>query len=280
VNALLVLITAVAGVSIVEMLDRRTLLAPVIVVREALASRYPDVSLGSPRWVVGAALALPVFALAAASMLPLRSGYEPADAVPGIFLAAMLLDFASVCIAAIGWSTNRPSGVAGLFGAILQFVSYGIVIGFGMIGPAMAAGSLAPARIAAAQHVWYALTQPGSLALYAIGAFAQAFRPPFDVPAQAALDGLGGMPRLAFRWGLDLLAFTVAAYGAVLFFGAGGGSYGGLMLVTVLLLVPTALLRRARWSYPRTLHVFWRIAMPLALVNVVLVGVVVMLGWS
>jgi NADH:ubiquinone oxidoreductase subunit H len=53
-----------------------------------------------------------------------------------------------------------------------------------------------------------------------------------------------------------------------------------LLLVTVLLLVPMTLLRRARWSYPRALHVFWRVAMPLALVNIVLVGVVVVLGWS
>jgi NADH-quinone oxidoreductase subunit H len=280
VSALLAPITAVAGVAIVEMLDRRALIAPFAVVREALAAPYPDTTLGSPRWAVGAALALPAFVLGALSMLPLGSGYEPADAVPGIFLAAMLLDFAAVSVAAVGWSANRPLGVAGLFGAILQFVSYGIVIGFGMIGPVMAAGSLSPARIAGAQHVWYALTQPGSLALYAIGALAQAFRPPFDAPAQAALDGLSGLPRLAFRWGLDLLAFTVAAYGAVLFFGAGGKSYGGLLVVTVLLLVPVTLLRRAHWSYPRTLHVFWRIAMPLALINVVLVGIVVVLGWS
>lgn len=279
-SGLLVLATAVLGVAIVEVLDRRSLLAPLAVVREALAAPDPAMTLGSPRWAVGAALALPALVVAALTMLPLRSGYEPADAVPGIFLVAMLLDFVAVCVAAIGWSVNRPTGVAGSFGAILQFISYGIVIGLGMIGPAMAAGSLSPARIAAAQHTWYALTQPGSLGLYALGALAQAFRPPFDAPAQAALDALGGLPRLAFRWGLDLVAFTVAAYGAVLFFGAGGGSYAGLLVVTVLLLVPMALLRRARWPYPRTLHVFWRIAMPLALVNIILVGVGVLLGWS
>jgi NADH-quinone oxidoreductase subunit H len=278
VTGLIVLATAALGIALVEMIEHRSLAAPFTIVREALSTPLPEIRLGSPGWVTGAALALPAFVIAALALLPLSAG--SGESVSGIFLAAMLLDFAAVCIATVGWSANRPAGVAALFGAILQYASYGIVIGFGMIGPAMAAQSLSPAAIVAAQHPWYALTQPGSLALFALGALAQAFRPPFDAPAQGALEALGGLPRLAFRWGLDLLLFTVAAYGATLFFGAGGGTYVGLLLATTVLTALALLGRGRRWSYVRTMTVFWRVAMPLALVNVLIVGVVVLLRWS
>jgi NADH-quinone oxidoreductase subunit H len=280
VNITIVVVSAALGVALVEMIDRRSLFGPALVVREALSVPQPRLGLGSPGWAVGLALAFPAFVVAAFSLLPWGTHYAPADAVPGIFLASMLLDFAAVCVAGIGWSANRVLGVASLFGAILQFVSYGIVIGFGMIGPAMAAQSLAPHRIGEAQQVWYAVTQPGSLALYALGALAQSFRPPFDAPLAGTFDALGGVPRLAFRWGLDLLVFTVAAYGAVLFFGAGGGTSVGLFSETLLLVALMTTLRRVHWTYPRMLSVFWRLAMPVALINIVLVGAVILLRWS
>jgi len=259
----------------------RAFLAPATVVRKHLASPLPDTSLGNPRWMVVAALMLPAMAFAALSLLPWTPSFG-ADSGIGVFLLVMLLDFVAVIVGTIGWSANRALGVAALFGAILQLVAYGIVIGFGTIGPAMAAQSLSPLRIAQSQAgvLPFAIVQPVSLALYIVGGLAQTFRPPFTKPLEGALDALGGFPSLAFRWGLDLAAFAMAALGVVLFTGAGGGAWWTVLLLvkTLVFLVILAPLRRFEVGYEQLLRIFWRVAMPLALANVVLVGALVLIG--
>jgi len=259
----------------------RAFLAPATVVRNHLASPLPDTSLGNPRWMVVAALMLPALAFAALSLLPWTPSFG-ADSGIGVFLLVMLLDFVAVIVGTIGWSANRALGVAALFGAILQLVAYGIVIGFGTIGPAMAAQSLSPLRIAQSQAgvLPFAIVQPVSLALYIVGGLAQTFRPPFTKPLEGALDALGGFPSLAFRWGLDLAAFAMAALGVVLFTGAGGGAWWTVLLLvkTLVFLVILAPLRRFEVGYEQLLRIFWRVAMPLALANVVLVGALVLIG--
>ena len=257
-------------------------LAPITVARKHLASPLPDISLGSPRWLVVAALMLPAVAFAALSLLPWTPSFGPGDSGIGVFLLVMLLDFVAVIVGTIGWSANRAAGVAALFGAILQLVAYGIVIGFGTIGPAMAAQSLSPLRIAQSQAgvLPYAVIQPVSLALYVVGGLAQTFRPPFTKPLEGAFDALGGLASLAFRWGLDLAAFAMAALGVVLFTGTSGGAWWTVLLLvkTLVFLVVLIPLRRFEFGYEQLLRIFWRVAMPLALANVVLVGALVLVG--
>ncbi len=117
----------------------RAFFAPATVIRKNRTSPMPDTSLGSPRWIVCAALMLLALALAALSLLPWTPSFRAGDSSIGVFLVIMLLDFVAVIVGTIGWFANRAPGVAALFAAILQLVAYGIVIGFGTIGPAMAA---------------------------------------------------------------------------------------------------------------------------------------------
>jgi len=256
------------------------LLAPATVARTSLSAPVPDASLGSPRWLVGAALLLPALAVAALSLLPWSPTDPAADSGIGVFLFTKLLDFVAVIVATIGWSANRASGAAALFGSTLQLVAYGIVIGFGIIGPAMTAQSLSPLRIATSQAgaLPYALIQPVSLVLYFLGGLAQTFRPPFSMPLRGATDALGGLPLLCFRFGLDMAVFAMVALGVVLFTGVGGGPWWTLLLLakTILVLALLAPLRRVVTTYDRMLNIFWRVAMPLALTNVVFVGVLVL----
>jgi NADH-quinone oxidoreductase subunit H len=288
-EVLVVIGVVVVAICSVETIDAfaagsgvRAFLAPATVVRKHLAAPMPDASLGSPRWVVAAALLLPALALAALSLLPWTVASRAGDSGIGVFLLIMLLDFVAVIVATIGWSANRVLGVAALFGAILQLVAYGIVIGFGTIGPAMAAQSLSPLRIAQSQAgiLPYAIMQPVSLVLYIVGGLAQTFRSPFTKPLEGAFDALGGLPSLAFRWGLDLAAFAMAALGVLLFTGAGGGAWWTVLLIvkTLLFLLILAPLRRFEVGYEQMLRIFWRVAMPLALANVMLVGALILVG--
>lgn len=288
-DALTLIALAIVGVWSVETIDAltsgagvRVLLAPVSIARQRLGSPSPDASLGSPRWMVGAALILPPLALAALSLLPLTPSFAGGDAGIGVFLFVMLLDFVAVIVATVGWSANRSAGVAALFGAILQLVAYGIVIGFGTIGPAMAAQSLSPLRVAQSQAgmLPYAVVQPISLVMYLIGGLAQTFRSPFSRPVRGALAVLGGLPSLALQWGLDLAVFAMIALGVVLFTGVGGGAWWTVLLLakTLLILAVLAPLRRIAIGYERLLPLFWRVCMPLALVNVVLVGAITLAG--
>ena len=273
------------GVAIVEALDRIVGGSG----KQSLANRYAAPVLGHP-----ALRALtPLFTLAAvasaASLLPLWPAYTGGDANTGLFLYAMLIDLAFVGIATIGWSENSPAGTASLFGAVAQFIAYAIVIGFGMIGPAMEAQSLSPAAIAEHQSLWYVVTQPGSFVLYFIGSLAQSFRHPFSEPIGGkpanggALTGLEGVPLLFAHWALDLLAFAVTFMGVVLFFGGWSGvpGVGGAAILfakTSIWLAVLALMRSRMQvlSYERVIAVFWKVAMPVSLLNVILVGAVVL----
>jgi len=250
----------------------------------------PQIVLGHPRLAIIAPLVTVAAISAAASFIPFWSTYRNGHADAGLFLYAMLIDFGIVGVAATGWSLNDPRGVAASFGAIAQFVSYGIVIGFGMIGPAMVARSLSPAAIIASQHgLWQVAIQPISFVLYFAGALAQSLRHPFSQPlgnAQqpgGALAALGGAPRVVMRIALDLLTFAVAAMGVVLFFGGWLGvpdAFSALLLFakTSLWLIAVAMLRIAvrEIRYERMLQFFWKICMPAALINIIIVGVVIL----
>ena len=250
----------------------------------------PQIVLGHPRLSLVAPLLTLSAIAAAASFIPFWSAYRNGHADAGLFLYAMLIDFGIVGVAAAGWSVNNPRGVAASFGAIAQFISYGIVIGFGMIGPAMVARSLSPSAIIASQHgLWQVAIQPISFLLYFVGALAQSLRHPFAQPlggpqqSAGAIAALGGAPRVIMRIALDLLGFAVAAMGVALFFGGWLGAPDAfstwlLFAKTSLWLIAVAALRSAvrQIRYEQMLHLFWKVCMPAALINIIIVGAVIL----
>ena len=277
------------GIALVEAIDAAVERSRPHIVTDA-RTMMPQIILGHPRLALIAPLVTLAAVSAAASFIPFWSTYRNGHADAGLFLYAMLIDFGIVGVAATSWSLNNPRGVAASFGAIAQFVSYGIVIGFGMIGPAMVARSLSPAAIIVSQHgLWQVVIQPISFLLYFVGALAQSLRHPFSQPlgnpqqSGGALAALGGAPRVVMRMALDLLTFAVAAMGVVLFFGGWLGvpdafSAPLLFAKTSLWLIAVAGLRSAvrQVSYERMLQFFWKICMPAALVNIIIVGVVIL----
>ena len=277
------------GVALVEAIDAVAERSTPHIVTDA-RTMMPQIVLGHPRLSFIAPVLTLAAVSAAASFIPFWSTYQNGHADAGLFLYAMLVDFGIVGVAATGWSLNDARGVAASFGAIAQFVSYGIVIGFGMIGPAMVACSLSPAAIIASQHgLWQVVIQPISFLLYFAGALAQSLRHPFSQPlgdaqqSGGALGALGGAPRVIMRIALDLLAFAVAAMGVVLFFGGWlsvPDAFSTLLLFakTPLWLVAVAILRIGvrRIRYERMIQLFWKICMPAALVNIIIVGVVIL----
>ena len=277
------------GVAVVEAIDAAVERLRPRIMTDA-RTMMPQIVMGHPRLAVIAPLVTLAVISAGASFIPFWSTYRNGHADAGLFLYAMLIDFGIVGVAATGWSLNDPRGVAASFGAIAQFISYGIVIGFGMIGPVMVARSLSPATIIASQHgLWQVAIQPISFLLYFAGALAQSLRHPFSQPlgnaqqSGGALAALGGAPRVVMRIALDLLTFAVAAMGVVLFFGGWLGvpdTFSTLLLFakTVLWLLAVAMLCSVvrQVSYERMLQFFWKICMPAALVNIIIVGVVIL----
>lgn len=279
----------VLGVVLVEAVDAAMSRTVPRIIADARTS-MPQITLGHPRFSLCSPIVTLVLIATAASFIPLWPAYGNGHADAGLFLYAMLIDFGIVGVAAVGWSLNDARSVAASFGAIAQFVAYGIVIGFGMIGPAMLARSLSPAEIIASQHtLWQVAIQPLSFLLYFAGALAQSARHPFSEPlgdrdqSGGALATLGGAPRVVMRIALDLLAFAVAATGIALFFGGWLGATPAfstfiLFVKTTVWLIVLAALRNtiSQVRYERMLQFFWKICMPVALVNIAIVGAVIL----
>lgn len=255
--------------------------------REGLSPPHRDA------WLYDAAPLLAVLGAAwGLVVVPFGPGLVGADLGIGLFYFIVVLDFVLLGVAVGGWGANGPSGVEACYRAVAQLVAYVVPLGLAVIGPIMMARSLSTVAIVRAQvdaGLWYVLVQPLGFVLYLATGLMQVYRAPFLEPFAARLDhgvlGLsGGWRALLWRLALSGALFVVAAMGAVLFLGgwAGPGPLGPLWMglktfaVMALMLV---LGRRVRLlSTAETIAVAWKILIPVGLLNVLVVGILVLLG--
>jgi NADH-quinone oxidoreductase subunit H len=162
--------------------------------------------------------------------------------------------------------------------------------------PAIAAGSLDPARVAEAQHgLWYAVWMPVAFLLYLVSTAAMAFWGPFAAPLGRDLAGgaaaeHAGLDRLLLRAGRWMLLVAAAAMAVPLFLGGGApppitgpDAFGGPPWgwVVVKLLVVLAVLLGLRRVMPvlrmeRFATLAWVVLVPLAVAQALVVTVVVL----
>ncbi|MBW4359262.1 NADH-quinone oxidoreductase subunit NuoH [Flavobacterium taihuense] len=203
-----------------------------------------------------------------------------------------------------GWASNNKFSLMSSIRAASQMVSYEVAMGLAIIALIMMTGTLSLKEISLQQSEWHwnVLYQPLTFLIFLICSFAELNRTPFDL-AECESELIGGYHTeySSMKMGFYLFAeyanmFISSTILAVLFFG--GYNYPGMGWVlenwgvNVANVIGMAVLFTklcgfiffimwVRWTIPRfrydqLMHLGWRILIPLAIINIMITGVVLL----
>lgn len=241
----------------------------------------------------------PVFVLAPAiivvtvlmtfAVLPIAPGIIVIDLNIGLlfFLAMSSLGVYSVVLA--GWSSDNKYSLLGGLRAAAQMISYEVFMGLSLIGVVVLAGSFDLVKIVEAQRkTWFVMPQFLGFVLFLIAGIAETRRLPFDLPeAESELvagyhSEYSGMKFGMFFVGEYLGITVISALIAVLFFGGWLGPWLPPIvwfLIKMFVFICFFILLRASLPRPRFDQLMswgWKLMLPLALVNILITGAVVL----
>ena len=246
----------------------------------------------------------PVFILAPAivfvtvlmsfAVLPVAPGIIVSDLNIGLlfFLAMSSLGVYSVVLA--GWSSDNKYALIGGLRAAAQMLSYEVFMGLSLMGVVLLAGSFSlPAIVEAQKNLWFVIPQFLGFVLFLIAGLAETRRIPFDLPeAESELvagyhSEYSGMKFGMFFVGEYVGIVMVSGLLVTLFFGGWlGPTFGIFKYVpplawfcakTFFFMCLFILLRAAlpRPRYDHMLAAGWKVCLPLALLNLLVTGAVV-----
>ena len=241
----------------------------------------------------------PVFVIAPAIiMITVLMSFAVLPVAPGIiisdlniavlfFLAMSSLGVYSIVLA--GWASDNKYSLLGGLRAAAQMLSYEVFMGLSLMGVVWLAGSFSLVDIVHAQRrVWFIVPQFLGFVLFLIAGLAETRRLPFDLPeAESELvagfhSEYSGMKFGMFFVGEYLGITLVSAMIAVLFF---GGWLGPVLppllwfLLKMFFFLCLFILIRASLPRPRFDQLMgwaWKLMLPLALVNLLVTGAVVL----
>ena len=184
--------------------------------------------------------------------------------------------------------------------SVIQLLSFEVVTGLSALAPLMLVGSMSLIDITdyQAENGWMIWTQPVAFVLFMIAGFAETNRTPFDLTEHEA-EVIGGYHTeySGMRWGMMMIGeysamFLVAFLVSIVFLGGYGdlgtmvngtlvaSAWGGLFLILkVAFFFFFFLWTRAAWPHVRPdqlMWLCWKVLMPLAVVNIVITGIVMM----
>ena len=201
-----------------------------------------------------------------------------------------------------GWASNNKFSLLGALRASSQMISYEIAMGLSIIALVMMSGSMSLNEIVAQQHgfnwnIWY---QPVGFLIFCTCAFAECNRTPFDL-AECEAELVGGYHTeySSMKLGLYLFAeyvnmFISSAIMAALFFGGYNFPFMDLIpspnLVAIIGVIVFFIkifsfiffFMWIRWTVPRfrydqLMKLGWKYLIPLALINIIGTGIVLLI---
>ena len=201
-----------------------------------------------------------------------------------------------------GWASNNKYSLFGAIRASAQMISYELSMGLALIAVIMMSGTLSLREIVAQQEGmnWNIFYQPLGFLLFFVSALAECNRAPFDLP-ECETELIGGYHTeySSMKLGFYLFSeyvnmFVSSALMATLYFG--GYNFPGMSMIsdpTILGLAQIAVMFAKitffifvfmwiRWTLPRfrydqLMHLGWKNMIPLAIVNMVITGAVILL---
>ncbi len=243
-------------------------------------------------------------ALVAWAVIPFDEGVVLTDLNAGLLYALAIMSLGVYGILISGWASNSKYALISAVRMGAQMVSYGIAMGFALVGVVLAAGSLNLQEIVLAQEGsfihWFWLPLAPLFLVYFISGVAETNRAPFDV-AEGESEIVAGF-HVEYS-GMAFALFFLAEYAnmilisvltAVMFLGGWLSPFQGIPGLEYLfswvpgivwLLAKTALLLffflwfRAtfpRYRYDQLMRLGWKVFIPVTIVWLLVTGLAVM----
>ncbi len=201
-----------------------------------------------------------------------------------------------------GWASNNKYSLLGGLRSSAQMISYELSLGLSLVGVLMIDGTLQLDKITMIQSsgLWNIVYQPVGFLIFVTAAFAETNRLPFDLPeAEPELVGGYHTEYSGMRWGLFFLSeytnmIVSSALMIALYFGGWSlpfVNYAAMAPnIAALLQVLTFFAKLGvlifvfmwvRWTLPRfrydqLMNVGWKIMLPLAILNLLGTGAVLL----
>lgn len=228
---------------------------------------------------------------------------QVADINIGILYIFAILSIGVYGIMIGGWASNNKYALLGSIRASSQMISYELAMSLAIIAIVMMTGSLSMKEIVAQQQgfQWNVFYQPLGFLIFLVCAFAETNRSPFDLPeCETELVGGYHTEYSSMKLGFFLFAeyinmFISGAVIATLFFGGYhfpyvdrlGLSPNVFALVSFFILFAKItffgfVFMWIRWTLPRfrydqLMGLGWKKLIPLAILNLLITGVVILL---
>ena len=224
------------------------------------------------------------------AVLPFGRGMVAADLNIGFLYIVAVSSLTTIAILLAGWGSRNKYSLLGGMRVVAQMISYEVPMVLSALGAIMLTGSLSLVSIVEGQsRLPFILLQPLGFLIYFISAVAEVNRAPFDLPEAESEIIAGyhteysGMKYAMFLLAEYINAFIVSAIATTLFL---GGWQGPLLPPYIWFFLKAYaiyfVLMWLRFTLPRLridqlMALAWKFLVPLALVNLLVMGLVLTL---
>jgi NADH-quinone oxidoreductase subunit H len=235
-------------------------------------------------------------ALVAWAVVPFDDGWVIADINVGILYLFAISSLGVYGIIIAGWASNSKYPFLAALRSAAQMVSYEVSIGFVMISVLLCVGSLNLQDVVQAQQrIWFCLPLLPMFVVFFISALAETNRTPFDLPmSEAELVAGFHTEYSAMTFGLFFLGeyanmILLSALGAVLFLGGWmspipyapftwvpGVVWFALKIAFLLFVFSWTKGTLPRYRYDQLMNFGWKFLLPVAVVNLIVTGAIVL----
>jgi NADH-quinone oxidoreductase subunit H len=225
-------------------------------------------------------------ALMSFAIIPLAPGIVVADLNIGVLFFLAMSSLGVYAIVLGGWSSNNKYSLLGAMRGAAQMITYEVFMGISLLGVVMMADSFNLSQIVLAQQkMWFIVPQFVGFVVFFIAGVAELHRLPFDIPeAESELiagyhSEYSGMKFGMFFVGEYIGVTMLSAFTVTLFFGGwlGPAFLPGIVwfLLKTFVLISFIILLRAglpRPRYDQLMGYGWKVLLPLALINLMVTG--------
>jgi NADH-quinone oxidoreductase subunit H len=228
-------------------------------------------------------------ALLSFAVIPFSPGFVIADLNIGILYLLAMSSLGVYSVVLAGWASNNKYSLLGGIRASAQMLSYEVFMGLSLLGVVAIAGSFRITDIVEAQrNMWFVVPQFFGFILFFIAGVAETRRLPFDL-AEAENELIAGFHSeySGMKFGMffvgEYIGVTlISATLSLLYFGGWLGPWlpaplwfaGKTMFFICMFILFRAALPRPRFD--QLMSWGWKVMLPLALVNLLVTGAVVL----